>query len=85
MVTHQRNAQDLFAQGTHVMALHVGLMDTDMTAGMNAPKSSPVDVAAQVMDGLEAGELEVLADESSRRVRAALAGPLTELYPNVAR
>lgn len=73
--------QELHAQGTQVVALHVGYMDTDMTAGIDAPKSSPDDVAAQVMDGLAAGDLEVLADDISRNVRAALSGDLTALYP----
>jgi NAD(P)-dependent dehydrogenase (short-subunit alcohol dehydrogenase family) len=73
--------QELHAQGTQVVALHVGYMDTDMTAGIDAPKSSPDDVAAQVMDGLAAGDLEVLADDVSRNVRAALSGDLTALYP----
>ena len=73
------------SQRTQVLALHVGFMDTDMTAGLDVPKSSPDDVAAQVMDGLEAGEFEVLADDVSRRVRAALSGDLTVLYPALGR
>jgi len=73
--------QELHAQGTQVIALHVGYMDTDMTAGIDAPKSSPDDVAAQVMDALDAGDHEVLADDVSRNVRAALSGDLTALYP----
>jgi NAD(P)-dependent dehydrogenase (short-subunit alcohol dehydrogenase family) len=73
--------QDLHAQGTQVVALHVGYMDTDMAAGIKAPKSSPDDVAAQVMDALAAGDHEVLADEISRNVRQALSGDLTALYP----
>ncbi|MEP6659421.1 MAG: SDR family oxidoreductase [Acidimicrobiales bacterium] len=77
--------QELHAQHTQVLALYVGFMDTDMTAGLDVPKSSPDDVAAQVMDGLEAGDLEVLADDASRRVRAALSGDLTVLYPALAR
>ena len=76
--------QDLHAQGTQVLALHVGYMDTDMTAGIDAPKSSPDDVAAQVMDGLEADAFEVLADELRRNVRAALSADLTALYPVLA-
>ena len=77
--------QELHSQGTQVMALHVGFMDTDMTAGLDVPKSSPDDVALQVMDGLEAGDFEVLADDVSRRVRAALSGDLTVLYPALGR
>ncbi len=41
---------ELHGQQTQVVAVHVGLMDTDMTAGLDAPKSSPDDVAAQVLD-----------------------------------
>ena len=60
--------QELRSQRTQVVAVHVGFMDTDMTAGLDVPKSSPDDVALQVMDGLEAGDFEVLADDVSRRV-----------------
>ena len=77
--------QELHSQGTQVVALHVGFMDTDMTAGLDVPKSSPDDVALQVMDGLEAGDFEVLADDVSRRVRAGLSEDLTVLYPALAR
>jgi NAD(P)-dependent dehydrogenase (short-subunit alcohol dehydrogenase family) len=75
---------ELHAQGTQVVAVHVGLMDTDMTAGLDVPKSSPDDVARQILDGVGAGALEVLADDTSRRVRAALSGDLTLLYPSLA-
>ena len=68
--------QELRGQNTHVLALHVGLMDTDMTAGLEVPKSSPVNVAAQTLDGIEAGAFEVLADDASRHVRAALSKDL---------
>jgi NAD(P)-dependent dehydrogenase (short-subunit alcohol dehydrogenase family) len=73
--------QELLAQHTHVLALHVGYMDTDMTAGIDAPKSSPEVVAARTLDGLEADAFEVLADDVSRHVRAQLSSDLTALYP----
>jgi short-subunit dehydrogenase len=75
---------ELLAQKTHVVALHVGYMDTDMTAGVTAPKSSPDAVATSALRRLEAGAFEVLADEVSRRVRSALSGELTALYPTIA-
>jgi NAD(P)-dependent dehydrogenase (short-subunit alcohol dehydrogenase family) len=75
--------QELLAQRTHVLALHVGYMDTDMTAGIEAPKSAPDDVAAQAVAGLEAGAHEVLADDISRGVRAALSAELRALYPGI--
>jgi hypothetical protein len=74
----------LLAQQTQVVALHVGYMDTDMTAGVDAPKSSPDDVAAQALAGVTAGAFEVLADEISRTVRGALSADLTALYPSLA-
>lgn len=63
---------DLAAQGTQVTAVHVGLMDTDMTAGMDAPKISPQDVAAQIVRAVADGTQEVLADDLSRQVKASL-------------
>lgn len=75
---------DLLPQKTQVLAVHVGLMDTDMTAGLDAPKSAPYDVASQSLDGLAAGAFEVLADDGSRAVRAALSADLGALYPALA-
>ena len=72
---------ELLGQGTQVVALHVGLMDTDMAAGLDAPKSSPNDVAAQTLAGIQSGAFEVLADELSRTIRSALGADLSALYP----
>ena len=55
-----------------------------MAASVTAPKISPGAVAAQTLDAVEAGEPEVLADDVTRQVRAALSGPLHQLYPSVA-
>ena len=59
-------------------------MDTDMAAGMDAPKSSPDAVAAQTLAGVAAGAFEVLADDTSRMVRSALSADLKALYPALA-
>lgn len=75
---------DLLGQGTQVVALHVGYMDTDMTAGVDVPKASPDDVAAQALAGVDSGAFEVLADDTSRYVRGALSSDLTALYPELA-
>ena len=75
---------ELHDNATKVLALHVAYMDTDMTKEVEAPKSAPGDVAAKALDGLEAGEQEVLADQTSRHVKAAMAGPPSNLYPTVA-
>lgn len=76
--------QELLGQRTQVLGLYVGFMDTDMTAGIDAPKSDPDEVAAQVLAGLAAGAHEVLADDVSRHVRSALSGDLAALYPALA-
>jgi NAD(P)-dependent dehydrogenase (short-subunit alcohol dehydrogenase family) len=59
-------------QGTQVLGLHVGFMDTDMTNGIELPKISPAEVARLTLDGVEAGLEEVLADDISRTVKAGL-------------
>lgn len=69
-------------QGTQVLALHVGYMDTDMVRGITAPKSKPEDVVRQVLEALEAGKSEILADEVSRRIKQGLsAEPGVYLLP----
>ena len=64
---------ELRGQGTQVVGVHVGFMDTEMTKGLDAPKASPKDVVAQVLAAVEAGQEEVLADDLSRQVRQGLA------------
>jgi len=59
-------------QGIQVVGLHVAFMDTDMTAGIDAPKASPQDVVAQAIAALEAGQEEVLADALTREVKRGL-------------
>jgi NAD(P)-dependent dehydrogenase (short-subunit alcohol dehydrogenase family) len=63
---------DLRAQNTQVLALHVGFVDTDLTKGIDAPKTSPEVVAQRTFDGLEAGAIELLADERTRQVHRGL-------------
>jgi hypothetical protein len=75
---------NLREQGTLVTAVHVGYVDTDMTARVDASKVAPDVVAAAVLDGVEAGAHEVLVDDAARNVRAGLSGPLSGLYPTLA-
>ncbi|HEY5802421.1 MAG TPA: SDR family oxidoreductase [Lysobacter sp.] len=63
---------ELRGQGTQVIGVHLGLMDTDMTAGFDAPKIAPKDVADQIVRALQDGSEEVLADETSRHVKGSL-------------
>ena len=63
---------ELREQGTQVTSLYVGYMDTDITRGLDAPKSSPDAVARQALADREAGAFEVLADDVSRQIKASL-------------
>ncbi|MEU2356269.1 SDR family oxidoreductase [Streptomyces misionensis] len=75
---------ELRPRGIEVTGLHVGYIDTDMTSGIDAPKSDARDVAALALDGVEAGAHEVLADDLTRSVKAGLSGDLAALYPQLA-
>ncbi len=76
---------ELHGQGTQLLALHVGYMDTDMIRHVTAPKSDPNDVVRQTLAALEAGKSEILADEVSRRIKQNLsAEPGVYLAPPVA-
>src|ERR1700678_2408005 len=74
----------LAAQGTQVTALHVGYMDTDMVRQLDVPKIDPAVVAKLALDGLAAGAVEILADDTSRRVQQGLARGVAALYPQFA-
>lgn len=70
---------ELRAQGTHVVGVHVGYLDTDMAAHVDGPKTDPADLARQVLDAVQSGADEVLGDELSRGVKAALSGSVAQL------
>jgi NAD(P)-dependent dehydrogenase (short-subunit alcohol dehydrogenase family) len=59
-------------QGTHVLGVHAGPVDTDMASGLTLPKVTSTDVVRQVLSALEAGREEVLFDEMTRQVKAGL-------------
>ena len=60
-------------QGTQVLGLHVGFIDTDLTRGIDLPKLAPAEVVEKAYAALEAGQEEVLIDELSQRVKQGLA------------
>jgi len=76
--------QELAPSGILVSALHVGYMDTDMAKSVEAPKADPADIARTAIDGIEAGQAEIIADDTSRAVQAGLSGGVAALYPKVA-
>jgi NAD(P)-dependent dehydrogenase (short-subunit alcohol dehydrogenase family) len=74
---------ELHHQGTLVVAVHAGFINTDMAALVDAPKISPESVAQQVFDAVEAGQIEVLADERTRFIKASLPRDHELIYPPV--
>jgi NAD(P)-dependent dehydrogenase (short-subunit alcohol dehydrogenase family) len=75
---------ELDPMGVHVVGVHVGYVDTPMAAHTDDPKTDPEDLVRIVFDAVEAGQYEVLADETSVQLKAALGAPLEALYPQLA-
>lgn len=74
---------ELAPKNVSVAGLHVAFMDTDMTAGIDAPKTSPADIAKIAIDSIEADLYEIIADDTSRNVQQGLAGGVAALYPQL--
>jgi NAD(P)-dependent dehydrogenase (short-subunit alcohol dehydrogenase family) len=71
---------ELAPQGTQVLGLHLGGADTDMMAGYDGPLLDPADVVRAALDGLEAGQVEVLVDDWSRMAKAGVAEDPAAFY-----
>ncbi|MFB7495943.1 SDR family oxidoreductase [Streptomyces sp. NPDC056161] len=71
---------ELAGRNILVQGVHLAAADTDMMAGQDAPKIDPVEVARAGLDGVQAGAIEVLVDDPSRFVKAALSGDPAQLY-----
>jgi len=63
---------ELRGQGTQVLGLHVGFIDTDLTNGLEVPKLSPGFVAERAFAALENGDSEVAIDEFTRQIKRGL-------------
>jgi NAD(P)-dependent dehydrogenase (short-subunit alcohol dehydrogenase family) len=70
-------------QGTEVVGVHVGFVDTDMTAGVELDKVAPRLVASAALDALQEGRSEAVVDEFSRSVKAAVPDDQNMLYPGI--
>ena len=55
----------LAARGVRVHAVLTGLVDTDMTRGLDIPKASPDAVARGIFDGVDNGQEEIFPDPMS--------------------
>jgi NAD(P)-dependent dehydrogenase (short-subunit alcohol dehydrogenase family) len=63
---------ELRAQGTLVVGVHAGYIDTDLASGVNLPKARPEDIAAKTIEAIVASQEEVLADRPAQVAKALL-------------
>jgi 2-keto-3-deoxy-L-rhamnonate aldolase RhmA/NAD(P)-dependent dehydrogenase (short-subunit alcohol dehydrogenase family) len=63
---------ELASQGTRVLGVLPGAVDTDMTRGLTIPKLAPETVAAAVIDGLRRGLEEIYPGDMASRVAFGL-------------
>jgi NAD(P)-dependent dehydrogenase (short-subunit alcohol dehydrogenase family) len=71
---------ELASQGTLVVGVHVGLVDTDMTSAFDLPKVTARSVADATMEGIRNDAYEVYADDDSRIAKAKLSGTVDDMY-----
>ena len=74
---------ELAAQKTQVVGLHMAYVDTDLTRGFDVPKSSAEEIVQRALDGLESGVDEVLADELTLQVKLGMTAPRPSYLPQV--
>jgi NAD(P)-dependent dehydrogenase (short-subunit alcohol dehydrogenase family) len=75
---------ELHHQGILVVAVHASFVDTDMAAlATDVLKDRPESVAQQAFDAVEAGQVEVLADERTRTIKAQLSRDQELIYPPI--
>jgi len=75
---------ELAAQRTQVLALHMAYVDTDLTRGFEVPKSSPEAIVKRALDGVESGLDEVLADELTQQVKRGMTAARPSYLPQAA-
>ena len=71
---------ELAGQGTLVQGVHLGAADPDIMAGYDGQKIDPRDVARAALDGVAAGEIEVVVDDWSRMVKDSLSADPKAFY-----
>ena len=63
---------ELRKQGTQVIGVYAGFIDTEMAAARSGPKMPPAQVAARALEGVESGLNHVLADERAKQIYDAV-------------
>jgi NAD(P)-dependent dehydrogenase (short-subunit alcohol dehydrogenase family) len=75
---------ELAPRGTQVVGVHLGYTDTPMIADLDVPKGRADDIVRRVYEGVEAGEHEVLADDTAVWAKSTLSRTVLEQYPQLA-
>jgi NAD(P)-dependent dehydrogenase (short-subunit alcohol dehydrogenase family) len=63
---------ELKAQGTQVVGVYAGFIDTDMAAGIDHAKTPPLQVAERTLDGIRRGQDHIFADRRAEELWQAL-------------
>lgn len=76
---------ELRPQNTLVVGVHATFIDTRNAAGFDGFKHAPADIATQVLDAVESGQEELLADDRTRQMKANIPLDHELIYPEVER
>jgi NAD(P)-dependent dehydrogenase (short-subunit alcohol dehydrogenase family) len=71
----------LQGQGTQVIGLLVGMIDTPGTARWDIPKVSAASVVTAAYDGVADGSIEILADQPTRNLKSQMSMKAEDFYP----
>lgn len=74
----------LASQGTHVLGVYPGPVDTEMAAQFEIEKATPQSVAAKIVDGLEQGQEDIFPDTFAENYRAPYEAGQKTLEKNIA-
>ncbi|GAA3633480.1 SDR family oxidoreductase [Kineosporia mesophila] len=73
---------ELAQQGTYVGGAYLGMTDTGHQEWWDGPLGDAAEVVGKILDGVEAGDLEIIVDELAARAKALLAGDPRDAYPS---
>ncbi len=74
---------ELRSQGTRVVGVFAGFVDTERVKNVDQPKISPELFATNMIEGLRAGHEEIFTDDVSKQFKALLAVNPQALYEQV--
>jgi short-subunit dehydrogenase len=70
---------DFEPAGIDVVGVYAGLIETDMAANLDLPKTAPEEVVHRAFEGIEAGLLDIAVDERSAMLRKQLHSGIEKL------